>query len=183
MLYIYSQNKIYIYVCMGNLKIALVPVRLSWRHYSCVIMGPIASQITSVPIVSTTVCGGADQRKYQSSASLAFVREFTGGGEFPAQRASKAKKVSIWWRHHEYGQTRVVHTVWPYGICPRNELVSQKVCYTRAAILMSIWNCLKLTSVATVALQIDKFTLLGACTCRNVCVLDFMISLEKIGFK
>ena len=27
--------------------------------------------------------------------------EFTGTGEFPAQRASFAENVSIWWRHHE----------------------------------------------------------------------------------
>ena len=27
--------------------------------------------------------------------------EFTGTGEFPAQRASNAENVSIWWRHHE----------------------------------------------------------------------------------
>ena len=27
--------------------------------------------------------------------------EFTGTGEFPAQRASYAENVSIWWRHHE----------------------------------------------------------------------------------
>ena len=27
-------------------------------------------------------------------------REFTGTGEFPAQRASNAENVSIWWRHH-----------------------------------------------------------------------------------
>ena len=26
--------------------------------------------------------------------------EFTGPGEFPAQRASNAENVSIWWRHH-----------------------------------------------------------------------------------
>ena len=28
--------------------------------------------------------------------------EFTGTGEFPAQKASNAENVSIWWRHHEY---------------------------------------------------------------------------------
>ena len=28
--------------------------------------------------------------------------EFTGTGEFPAQRASNAENVSIWWRHHIY---------------------------------------------------------------------------------
>ena len=43
-------------------------------HYSDVIIGPMASQITSLTIVYSTVCSGADQRKYQSSASLAFVR-------------------------------------------------------------------------------------------------------------
>ena len=26
--------------------------------------------------------------------------EFTGTGEFPAQRASNAENASIWWRHH-----------------------------------------------------------------------------------
>ena len=37
-------------------------------------MGAMASQITSLTIVYLTVYSGADQRKYQSSASLAFVR-------------------------------------------------------------------------------------------------------------
>ena len=43
-------------------------------HYSDVIMGSIASQITSLTIVYSSVCSGADQRKHQSSASLAFVQ-------------------------------------------------------------------------------------------------------------
>ena len=37
-------------------------------------MGPIASQITSLTIVYSTVYSDADQRKHQRSASLAFVR-------------------------------------------------------------------------------------------------------------
>ena len=36
-------------------------------------MGTIASQITSLTIVYSTVYSDADQRKHQSSASLAFV--------------------------------------------------------------------------------------------------------------
>ena len=36
-------------------------------------MSAMASQITGASIVSSTVCSGADQRKHQSSASLAFV--------------------------------------------------------------------------------------------------------------
>ena len=43
-------------------------------HYRDVIMGAIASQITSLTIVYSTVYSDADQRKHQSSASLAFVR-------------------------------------------------------------------------------------------------------------
>ena len=41
--------------------------------YNDVIMSTIASQITSLTIVYSTVYSGADQRKHQSSASLAFV--------------------------------------------------------------------------------------------------------------
>ena len=36
-------------------------------------MGTIASQITSLTIVYSTIYSGIDQRKHQSSASLAFV--------------------------------------------------------------------------------------------------------------
>ena len=37
-------------------------------------MGAMASQITNLTLVYSAVCPGADQRKHQSSASLAFVR-------------------------------------------------------------------------------------------------------------
>ena len=65
-------------------------------------MGAMASHITSLTIVYSSVNYGADQREHQRSASLAFV----GGnspliGEFAAQMANNAKNVSIWWRHHE----------------------------------------------------------------------------------
>ena len=43
-------------------------------HYNDAIMSTIASQITSLTIVYSTVYSGADQRKHQSSASLAFMR-------------------------------------------------------------------------------------------------------------
>ena len=52
---------------------------MSWtvvNHYCDVIMGAMASQITSLTIVESTVHSGADQRKHQSSALLTFVREF-----------------------------------------------------------------------------------------------------------
>ena len=43
-------------------------------HYNDVIMSAIASRITSLTNVYSTVYSGADQRKHPSSASLAFVR-------------------------------------------------------------------------------------------------------------
>ena len=68
-------------------------------HYSDVTMTVVASLITSASIVYSAVCSGIDQRKHQSSSSLAFVREFRTG-EFPAQKTSNAENVSILWRHH-----------------------------------------------------------------------------------
>ena len=49
-------------------------ISLYYSDYGDVIMGTIASQITSLTVVYSTVYSGADQRKHQSSASLAFVR-------------------------------------------------------------------------------------------------------------
>ena len=42
-------------------------------HYTDVITSAVASQITDILIVCSTVCSAADQRKHQSSASVAFV--------------------------------------------------------------------------------------------------------------
>ena len=43
------------------------------QHYNNVIMGEMASQITSLTIVYSNVYSGGDQSKHQSTASLAFV--------------------------------------------------------------------------------------------------------------
>ena len=48
-------------------------------HYDDVTMSEIASRITSLMIVYSTVHSVADQSKHQSSASLAFVREIHRG--------------------------------------------------------------------------------------------------------
>ena len=72
-------------------------------HYNDVIMGMMASQITSLTIVYSTVYSDTDQRKHQSSASLAICAgNSLVTGEFPAQMASNAENVSIWWCHHEH---------------------------------------------------------------------------------
>ena len=55
-------------------------------------MGAMASQITSLTIVYLIVYSGADQRKHQRSASLAFVQGIHIG-EFSTQRANNAENV------------------------------------------------------------------------------------------
>ena len=65
-----------------------------------VIMGAIASQITSLAIVYSAFYSGADQRKHQSSASLAFVRGIHRGPVNSPHVASITENVSISWRHH-----------------------------------------------------------------------------------
>ena len=60
----------------------------------------MASQITSVSIVCSAVCSGANQREYQSSASLALVRGIHRSPMNSTHKmASDAEYVSIWWRH------------------------------------------------------------------------------------
>ena len=64
-------------------------------------MGAMASRITSITIVYSTVYSDADQRK---PSKLRVTGLCAGNspvtGEFPARRASNADNVSIGWRHH-----------------------------------------------------------------------------------
>ena len=55
-----------------DVTLTLVPC-IQQTHYIDVIMTTIASHITSLTVVYSTVYSDADQRKHQSSASLAFV--------------------------------------------------------------------------------------------------------------
>ena len=59
---------------MTNLWKFCVHSIMRYQHYNDVIMGAMTYQITSLTIVYSTVYSDADQRKHQSSASLAFVR-------------------------------------------------------------------------------------------------------------
>ena len=76
-----------------------IVVALSW-HYSDVIMSTMASQIPSITIVYSTVTSGADQGKQFRVTGLCEGNSPVTG-EFPAQRASNAENISIWWRHHD----------------------------------------------------------------------------------
>ena len=67
-----NENALYIVNCC----VAVLSVRHPGQplaHYNDVIMSAMESQITSLTIVHSSVYSDADQRKHQSSASLAFV--------------------------------------------------------------------------------------------------------------
>ena len=83
------------------------------KHCNDAIMSAMASQITGVSIVYSTVCSGEDQGKHRSSASLAFVR---GIHRWPVNSPSPVNSPHKWpvtrkmfpfddvimrWRQHE----------------------------------------------------------------------------------
>ena len=87
-------------------------------HYSNVIMRAMASQITGVWSVYSTVCSGADQRKHQSSASLAFVRgNHRWSVNSPQQMASNAEHIFTLWRHRR-PTSEFLDTIYSYNVYP-----------------------------------------------------------------
>ena len=55
-------------------------------HKSDAMMSVMTSLINDISVVYSIFCSGADQRKYQSSASLAFVGGGGGGGGLTGDR-------------------------------------------------------------------------------------------------
>ena len=88
----YSQQQCVFYIlichiydcCASNLTSSCQYQPALWKenrplHYDDVIMTMLASQITSLTVVYSIVYSGVNQRRHQSSASLAFVREIHRG--------------------------------------------------------------------------------------------------------
>ena len=80
-------------------------IRPRGKYLDCiindVIMSAMASQITNLTIVYSTVYS---RRRSKKTSKLRVTGPCEGNspvtGEFPAPRASNAENVSIWWRHH-----------------------------------------------------------------------------------
>ena len=64
-------------------------------HCGDVIMGTMASLITSLTIVYSIVYSGADQRNLKPPLHWPLCGDSPGTGEFPTQMASNAENVSI----------------------------------------------------------------------------------------
>ena len=80
-------------------------------HYNDVIMNAMASQITSLAIVYSSVYSGVDQRTHQSSASLAFVR---GIHRWPAHSPGQQRRKCFHMMTSSWGGTclQSVQSVW-----------------------------------------------------------------------
>ena len=68
-------------------------------------MGAMASLITSLMSIYSIVYSGADQRNIKAPCHRTVCSP--GTGKFPAQMASNAENVSIWWRH----QAQTVYSI------------------------------------------------------------------------
>ena len=90
------------YICMICLSVVIDDygckvvyfLYLDWDHYNGVIMNAMTSQITSLTIVYSSFIQTKIKKTHQ------FPRQWPLCKDFPAQRASNARLVSIWWRHH-----------------------------------------------------------------------------------
>ena len=95
------------------------------QHGYGIIMSAMSSQTTSLTIVYSTVYSGADQRKHQSYASLAFVR---GIHRWPVNSPHKGpvtRKWFSWWRHYGMalcGSQAIIGPVLTYHRTPRRKL-------------------------------------------------------------
>ena len=73
-------------------------------HYNDIMLGWMVSQITSLTIVFS-------RSRSKKISKLRVTGPSEGNSpvtsEFPAQRASNAENVSIWWRHHVHYHQQV----------------------------------------------------------------------------
>ena len=92
LLYLETINNSYCH-CYSKYNHCKAKQNIYASHYDDVIMGAMVSQITSLTIVYSTVYSDADQRKHQSSPSLAFVWEiYRGPVNFPHKWPVTRKK-------------------------------------------------------------------------------------------
>ena len=66
-------------------------------------MSAMASQITSLTIVDSTIYSTHRSKKTSKLRATGLCAgNLLVTGEFPAQTASNAENVSIWWRHYDW---------------------------------------------------------------------------------
>ena len=104
-----SADKIFV-ICRWRLHWWFSPLDWNWLdssfgirivcvyHYGDVIMSAIASQITSVSIVFSTIVQAQTKENIKAPRHWPLWGESTV--DFPPRSASNAENVSFWWRYH-----------------------------------------------------------------------------------
>ena len=124
-------DKIFVSILNNTFMCMLFTYSFYCNHYDDVIMTMLASQITSLTVVYSIVYSGVHQRKHQSSASLAFVREIHRGPvNFP----------------HKWPVTR---KMFPFDDVI---MIIKKTCIIRW-IICSIWELIHTVSITCTSVQ------------------------------
>ena len=139
---------------------------LAIQHYNDIIMSMMASQITSLTIVYSTVYSGSDQRKHQSSASLAFVR---GIHRWPVNSPHKGPVMwkmfpldDVIMRSQDNGSHGIDLVLWDLNTKQvKQNSSSQVVGFSRDAKSSQICACLQSQSVASRLSQQTKIVQSG----------------------
>ena len=109
----YARNSCFGVLWCGLVLADFTRVLKDYVHYNDVIMSTMASQLTGVPIVCS-------RRRSKETSKLRVTGLCAGNspvtGEFPAQKASNAENVSIWWRRHE---PRIITVNRSHGFIPQ----------------------------------------------------------------
>ena len=154
-------------------------------------MSAMASQITSFTIVYATIYSGTEQRKHQSSASLAFVR-----GISPHRGPVTRKFFSNWWRyyvqdwsqanewHQDIIYTSVLesHIEWKISLNHRSRYYFHAIIWSLSRI-GNIFSYARIEYLQNISIftqhaqYIDDETLLWSCICllSIVCVTRSII--------
>ena len=74
-------------------------------------MSAMASQITGISVVCSTVGSDADKKSIKTPCHWP-CGEFTGDRWIPCTKAGNAENVSIWWRHHDTTLRWVTESNW-----------------------------------------------------------------------
>ena len=69
-------------------------------HYDDIIIIAMASQSPALRLFTLPFIQVQIIENIKAPRHWLLCGEFTGSGEFPAQKTSNAENVSIWWRHH-----------------------------------------------------------------------------------
>ena len=102
-------------------------------HYNDVIMDTIASQITSLTSVYSTVYSDADQKISKLRVTGLCAGNSPKAGKFPSQMASSAENVSISWRHHIIEVYMYINTI---------DRVVSFIIVARIHIIILSWVCI-----------------------------------------